>query len=156
MLTFIQLSIFLIYVTYIVIKFGVLSSISDSWYVLEANKRNSGVLFTFFCWSLGFLMFFQTTGETGLFFLSGAGICFTGAATMFKTTDAHTKQIHFGGAIACIIGALIGLYIEYHLLIPILLFVVGTILTYIFVKRNTIWWIEIISFASIGLGLICK
>ena len=40
-------SVFISYVSFIWIKYGILPSISDSWYHLPENLK---VLFTLFCW----------------------------------------------------------------------------------------------------------
>ena len=114
------------------------------------------VLFTLFCWGIGGIMIFQTTGETALFFMSGVGLTFTGAATMFKSTEANTNKFHFIGALICIVAALIGLGVEYDMYIPGMAFIFGSIFTYLFIMKNTFWWIEIIAFTSIGIGLLFK
>ena len=141
-------------VIFVLIKFGILPSISDSWYELTAIGGVWYSLFTWFCFGLGILMFFQTNGSTVLFFISGAGLSFVGAATMFKSSDYWTPKIHFGGAITGIFGALIGIGIERNLWIPAAVWAVGTILIEIFKIRNSTWWVEVLAFSCIGLGLL--
>lgn len=153
-ISIIQILIFVSYITFIVSKFGVLSSISESWYRLEDYKKNLGILFTFFCWGIGFLMPFHTVGDTGWFVGSGAGLVFVGAATMFKSTAAHTNIVHMVGAAMCIIMGFLGIGFQYHQWYPLIMFVVSSIPLYLFVKKNRTWWIEILAFVSIGVGLI--
>jgi len=118
-LTIIQSIIFISYVTFLMIKFkGPLSSISDSWYKLSGVYKN---LFTLFCWSLGFTLFFQTNGTSAMFFISGVGLSTVGVATMFNS-DKIIKIIHYSGASICILFAFLALYIERHTIIPFIIF----------------------------------
>lgn len=153
-ISILQILIFISYVTFIVIKFGVLSSISESWYKLEEWKRNSGILFTLFCWGIGFLMPFHTLGDTGWFVGSGAGLIFVGAATMFKSTAAYTNVVHMVGAFFCITFGFLGLGFQYHQWYPLIVFLISVIPLYFTIKKNRTWWIEMLAFTSIGVGLI--
>lgn len=146
-ITIIQALVFIAYIAFLLIKFKrVWPSISDSWYELKGLQKS---LFTLFCWSIGFLMFFQTDGTTGFFFLSGAGLCFTGAAAMFK--ERITKLVHFAGAIASVLGAFMALYFERGLIAPFVMF--AFIVIFIYRIQNCVWWIEISAFICIVYGL---
>ena len=149
-ITILQGLTFVLYVTFIVNRFGILPSISESWYRLEGLQKS---LFTFFCWSIGGLMLFQTNGDTGYFFLSGAGLSFVGAATMFKTDEAKSNYVHPIGAVSGIIGAHLGIIFERHIYIPSIIFVIFYLSIILFVKRNKMWWIEIFAFITILIGL---
>jgi hypothetical protein len=153
-LTTVQALIFVLYVGFLLYKFKKpLPSISDSWYELPKNWNN---LFTLFTWSLGFCMIFQGTNETPLFFLSGTGLLFVGTATAFKWTGAHTNLVHYGGAVVGILGALVGLGVEFGLWWPLLSWVVVTMgLKYIRIKNFT-WWVEIVAFVTIVCGLYLR
>jgi len=151
-LTILQTIVFITYITFLVKKFGVLPSISESWYRLQPEKL--GYLFTLFCLTLGILMLYQGTQDTSLFFISGVGLCFVGAATQFKINDYYTGIIHSAGAAICIVSALVGIGIEYNLWLPGFGFIILTIPAYIFIKKNKTWWIEMLAFISILIGLI--
>ena len=154
-LSIVQILIFLSYVTFIVIKFGVLPSISESWYELRDLGGVWYSLFTWFCWGLGFTMFFQTNDTAPyLFFLSGAGLCFVGAATMFKLSDDIQPYIHFVGALIGISCALVGIGVERQEWIPLIMFVLSALVLTFTVEKNRTWWIEIVAFTCIGLGLL--
>ena len=112
-LTIIQLVVFLLYVGFIIKRYGVLPSISDSWYVLPLSQQ---FLFTLFTWGLGIPMLLY--GNIW-FFLSGAGLSFVGAATAFKSKIGLTKEVHYGGALVGILGALIGILVEYSNFLPL-------------------------------------
>jgi hypothetical protein len=152
-ITLVQGLTFILYVTFITIRLGVIPSISDSWYLLPGLEKS---LFTWFCWVIGGLMLFQTNGTTPFFFLSGGGLMFVGAATMFKTDEAKSNIIHPLGAFLAIMGGLIGLAVERHTLIPLILFIISLVVIYLIVKVNKTWWIEILAFITILLGLLIK
>lgn len=149
-LTTIQALTFVIYVGFLLIRFGKpLPSISDSWYELPKGWNN---LFTLFCWILGGCMLGQGSGDTPLFFLSGAGLFFVGTATAFKWSGAHTNYVHYGGAVVGILCALVGLGIEWGLWWPLLVWVLSVAgLKYLGIKNFT-WWVEIAAFVSIVAG----
>ena len=154
-ISILQITTFVVYVLFIMIMFkGPLPSISDSWYRLKDLGGVWYSLFTWFCFILGFSMFFQTNDTTPLFFVSGAGLTLVGTATMFKDSDYWTPKIHFTGAILGIIGALVGLGIERTMWIPLIIWATGS-LTMIPIKiKNLTWWIEILAFVCIGVGLL--
>lgn len=148
-ITLIQISIFFVYTLFLLFVFKKpLPSYSDSWYQLKNPIKN---LFTLFCWSIGFLMPFQSDGTTPFFFLSGAGICFVGAARMFKTS--MTGKVHFIGAFILIVSAFAGLYFERGEWLPFIVFLFASILI-LYNASNRIWWIEVCAFISICYGLL--
>lgn len=153
-ITIIQGIIFLSYIFFLVYRFGVLPSISESHYRL--NDLRKSYLFTLFCWALSVLMIFQTNETSPLFFISATGLAFVGSASEFKWTGAFTNIVHYGGALLGIGGALMGLWIEYNNLIPLLAFIsIGIVLSALNV-RNIIWWVEIVAFVCIISGLLYR
>jgi hypothetical protein len=153
-ITLLQAFVFASYVTYIIYRFGVLPSISDSWYKLEPLRTS--FLFTLFCWSLSTLMLFQTNETTAWFFASGAGLAFVGAATMFKWSGAYTDKVHFLGAATGIACALVGLGVEYNNWIPTAIFIIIAATLSAFKVKNTIWWTEVAAFCCIISGLFYR
>lgn len=154
-ISILQVLIFTSYVTFIMLKFGIIQSISESWYRLRDLGGIWYSLFTLFCYGLGFLMLFQTNGKIPqFFFLSGAGLCAVGVATMFKLKNDIQPYIHFIGASIGIVFALLGIGFERHNWLPLMVFILSAILLLIFNKKNRSWWIEIIAFITIGLGLL--
>ena len=85
---------FMLYVTYLYVNFGWLHSISASYYVLQKQKK--GRLFSLFCLGLGVgiiaLVSFMPDNTQGLFFFSGAGALFVGAAVEYKK-KLTTKRV---------------------------------------------------------------
>lgn len=150
MITLLQITIFVSFLAYLRIKLKrTLPSISDSWYELVGIEKN---LFTLFCFSIGFLMLFQTDGSTPLFFLSGAGLVFCGTAAAFR--ESLTRIVHLSGAISCIVFGLAGLAIERENFTPAIIFVLVDFLLYLFNVRNRILWTEILAFACISGGFL--
>ena len=152
-LTTIQALIFVIYVAFLYSQFGKpLPSISQSWYDLPKPKNN---LFTLFCWSIGIAMIFQ--GGNAWFFMSGAGLCFVGAATTFLSKAANANIVHYLGAAIGIGCALFGLGFQYGIYFPLLVFTLGTALIMLIPKvNNKIWWVEILAFVVIVIGLFLR
>jgi len=92
-----------------------------------------------------------------LFFISGIGLCFVGAATDFLSNGAHTNIVHYVGAFIGIAGALFGLWLQYNIMFPLIVFSGGTILVLVTDKiENKIWWVEILAFITIILGLLWR
>lgn len=147
-LTLIQLVVFTLYVGFITKKFGVLPSISDSWYSLPVSQK---ALFTLFTWGIGIPMLFY--GNVW-FFLSGVGLTFVGAATQFKMTTSYTKQIHYIGALTGILFSLIGIGVEWFNWVPLVTFCVLTLLIYTSKHPNMLWWIEMAAVGIILGGLL--
>lgn len=146
--------IFVYYIGFIVYRFGVLPSISESYYKLQPLRTS--FLFTLFCWSLSTLMLFQTNETTAWFFASGAGLAFVGVATMFKWAGLYINKIYDIGAGVGITCALVGLGVEYNNWISTAVFVgIGVTLSSFKVK-NRIWWIEITAFCCVISGLLYR
>jgi len=92
-----------------------------------------------------------------LFFISGSGLCFVGAATNFLSKGAHTNVVHYVGAFLGIAGALFGLWFDYGILFPLIVFGGGTIFVLVTDKiENKIWWVEILAFVTIISGLLWR
>lgn len=149
-LTLIQLVVFTLYVGMIIKRFGVIPSISDSWYELPQSQK---ALFTLFTWGIGIPMLFY--GNVW-FFLSGIGLSFVGAATQFKITLANTKQIHFTGAVVGIFSALIGIGFMFQNILPLLWFLFFAVAIQVTPTTNKLWWQEIAAFFTILLGLLAQ
>jgi hypothetical protein len=152
-LTTFQAIVFIGYVLFIYSQFGVLQSISDSWYKL---KEKGGVwysLFTWFTWLIGIPLFFQTNGSSPFFFIAGAGLTFVGVATMFKLSNSIEPYIHFAGAVIGITASFIALVVERGVWLPAVVFVITALCIQLLYKKNTTWWIEIAAFVCIILAL---
>lgn len=144
----IQFLIFWIYVIFVWISNKkALPSISDSWYFFPKKHKR---LFMVFILGIAVPMFFQ---ETGLFFFSGAFLCFTGAAPEFKERMINT--VHGVGAVGGIGFAAVALLTE-GIWFPIAIgALISVALRYAKIKNET-WWIEIVWFSLLWAGLVVR
>ena len=142
----IQFLILSSYVIYVVIEHGIQKSISDSWYVVKYTW-----MFPWMCGSIGFLHILHSELHL-LFFLSGSFLCFTGAASAFKKIGM-THTIHFVGAGGAILTSCLGLGL---IGVPeVIIFNAVFAATFYLMKvKNSLWWIEIVAFLSILVGLL--
>lgn len=131
-----------LYVAFIYIKFGVLTSISASTYYLEGNQK---WLFLGWLWPIAFLNFFQGLGAFG--FIAGAGIAFTGITVYHSEDRAKSHIIHLVATLLGIVASFGGLWFHWDMWWPAALFAVTLIPTY--KKKNFIWIAECIAFALV-------
>ena len=155
MITYLLTIIFSLYVFYIiwVNNKTIPHSISDSWYILQSKNPILRHLFTIWCYVVGLLLLTYYTYSFG-FFLGGMGMMWIGTYTEFYRRSTEHEYIHFSGAIITILSSLVGL-VHNQIYFPSIVMVLGTPLTYlIFKEKGThIFWIEIVAFISIILGL---
>lgn len=138
------------YVLYIVSNFGVLESISDSWYVLPKNRKP---LFWLFTVCIGIPLLFFAGSTAPWFFLAGAGFVFVGTASAFND-DTVTNRVHYAGATIGIVFSFVGLYFDYGLFYPLFAFLISLPIIYYYDKKNLIWWLEISAFITVIAGLL--
>jgi hypothetical protein len=150
----IMVVVFVSYISFIWMNYGVLESVSSSWYKLSINRKP---LFTVYCW--GFMIPGLAIGleiSTGspyqfLMFLAGSGIMFVGAAPNYAF--GLPRKVHNTGAFIRIASAYLFMLIEFTYLWPVTLAFLVPILILLptskFVK-NRIWWIELLAFTNMS------
>lgn len=138
----ISLIIFTAYVVGVWITFGVLKSISDSYYHIK-NKW----LFTIAL--QGFAIPVILAGENIWLFFAGAGICLVGVASQFKLKQEG--NIHYIAAVLGIIFGTIWLFVSGLWYLGIALIVLIILLRFV---KNYTWWQEIAAYYIILLGLL--
>jgi len=161
-ITAFQVLVFVTYVSFIWKRFGVLNSISESYYVLSSDSKLLSLngMFTIFCILISFPFFFHSRefhpelateqDLTFLFFLPML-LSFTGVAADFKREISNV--IHFAAVSVAVISAFAGLWLQYSINFPAIACILVTVLILLFGKHK-IWWIEINCFSWIMLGLI--
>lgn len=148
-LFFTMLAVFISYVSFIWIKYGIQESISASYYVLP---RKLNLLFTLFCW--GFAIPAMIIGNTALMFLAGAGIAFVGAAA--QTKFKMTRTVHLIGAISGILLSQVATIVDYKMwYLSVIYLIIGLPILFLDKKHN-VWWLEIMAFISICVVLGIK
>lgn len=143
---FIMQAVFISYVFFIMIKYGVQKSISESYYALPPKLRP---LFTFFCWGFAFPAII--VGDSVLMFFAGSGIAFVGAACNMH--EEFVRKVHVTAAIIGITCAHLAIIFNYDMWWLTAGFVIISIPIIIFNKKTYIWWIELLSFISISVAL---
>ena len=147
--------IFPIYTLYILWRnnWKVLHSISDSYYMLKRKEQHEEILFTLFTFFLGIGLILQYP-HSFLFFPAGMGLFWVGTQTQFRDEVSIKGKIHYIGAVLCIVLSLIGLGIN-GVWFPLLL--MGILSPIIYMVREDegdwIWWIEILAFLTIIIGM---
>lgn len=136
--------IFTSYVSWVWIKYGILPSISDSYY-----HSHNGFLFAMFTWGVGIPI--MLVGSTPLMFFAGAFLCFVGSAPTFK--EKVQGIVHVIGATGGILLGFLSLWIDFHLWPITAVMATFTVLATVFKLKHHTWWIEIAAFVLILLGL---
>ncbi len=147
-----MLVVFVGYVSFIWIKYGIQKSISASYYVLP---KDSNFIFTLFCWGFAFPAIIL--GNTPLMFFAGAGIVFVGAAAAFR--EKMTYQVHMVGAFVGVILSQISIAVDFGMWWVNLAFVIPSMIILLLHKYifSYYWWIELLAFGTICyvLGARC-
>ena len=136
--------VFIAYVTYIWLKFGILPSISDSSY-----KTNSPFLFAIFIWGTAIPL--MIVGNTALMFLSGSSLAFVGASPWFRKLSEG--KVHVAGVMISIISGAISMWIDFGLWYLTVIIVVSYVITLLIKMKYETWWAEIMYFIIIIIGL---
>jgi hypothetical protein len=128
----------LLYLGYVVFNFGIIHSISDSYYKLPQNRKPLFWLFTSIT-GIGMLLLSEVSV---LFFISGTGLFFVGTAATFYDRN-FTTWVHYVGAIVGLGAAALAVVILYGSYFPLYLTGIFTILSLLFDSKRAIWWIEV-------------
>lgn len=135
--------VFVTFVAYVWVKYGILDSISASWYALGKKSW----LFTLFLWSISLPLCVM---GNAWFVVAGACLCFTGAAAAYK--QKMTNTVHYIGAVGGITLSLAGL-IQNGIWWPAVAFAITAIILRRLKLKNLTWWVEVAAFWLIIGGL---
>jgi len=149
-----MVTVFLSYIIPIISIYGILPSVSESYYELP-DKYN--FLFTLFCW--GFAIPTMIIGvdltDNFLMFFAGAGICFVGAAAAFK--EELPKKVHETSAIIGIVSSQLSIAFDFKMYyVNIIFAVLFALIMFLKLKykiETHIFWIEMVAFTSISYVL---
>ena len=141
--------LFLVYVGYIIIKYGVPTSLSNSYFMMKPSYRNLFTVFTViesFAVMLSIFPKIHDFSTIILTILAIIGLVFVGIFANFK--DKIQKFFHFTGAILSAIATIIWTLIiwKYSWIILLILGVVGISTSLIFNKKNIVFWLEMVCF----------
>ena len=135
----------------IVLKYKIQKSISDSYYSLSKKEK---IAFTLAIW--GFSIPLVIVANSVLFLIAGGLLCLVGASANFKL-NKRENNTHMTGAIGGILLAFVSLVVDFDLF-PIFV-VFAMISTFLYLMKDVvkyIWWIEILAYYLILIGLIIK
>jgi len=142
-----MVSVFVSYVLFIWIKYGIQKSISESYYVLQKEKK--GFLFILFTWLFAFPA--MILGDSYLMTLAGGGIVFVGAAAAMHKFP--TRAVHMIGAVGGMILACLAMIVQYHMWYMTVGVAVLILLSLLLDKKHFMWWAELIIFTAISIVL---
>lgn len=139
------------YIAFVVAKFGIPNSISDSYYLL--GKK--GWMFQITLFVTAFLVMPSLIGASSedtqfLAFLACAGLIFVGAAPLFKRT--FDSKVHFISAALCCGSLVLWQVFNACWVVPIVCFL--AVLYPMFKDKKYMWWLEIATIASAYISLL--
>jgi len=143
-LFFLMVTVFIAYVSFIWSKYGILKSISESYYKLP---RKWNWLFVAFCWLFAFPA--MILGGSYLMMFAAGGIVFVGAAAAMHTFP--TRAVHLTGAIGGMILACIAMVVQYHMWYMTVGVAVLALLALLLDKKRAMWWTELAIFTAISI-----
>ena len=148
---FFSLSVFVSYLAYVIVRYGIQPSISDSYYRLKTSGK---WLFTIATWGYAFpLLADGLSGAThqDLLLLSAVSlIALVGVFPDFRITSE--RKLHQIGAEGGILLAFIwGLTTSSWYLIPPSVAIIAIL--YYRKPKNHTWWIEVLAYLSIVLSI---
>lgn len=146
-------TIFIIYITGILVHYGVPTSVSETYYLLPKKFR---LIFTVFCWSVCAILpaWLDISQENTQFlaFLSCAGLAFVGAAAAFK--QELTNTVHYISAAICAICSQLWIFISTNLWWLSLALLVPSAFMMIKDRQNALFWAEMWAFISLLVILL--
>ena len=143
-----MLTVFLSYVGYIWIRYGVQKSISDSYYRLRPEKL--GFIFTLFI--MGFAYPAAVVAANVWITPAAFLIIVVGIARAFKDSKLlHT--LHMIGAYGGVGLSMVGIWVYYHMWYVTIIFIIISGILFILNVKNKIWWVECLAFISICIVL---
>jgi len=160
-ISIVQILIFTVYLFIVFKKFGVLPSISQSFYEFEKVKYSSA--FVIFSWSIGGGMFFQSVYDWKestemIFLVSGFLLCVVSIASMYRIKKVGT--IHYlvsVGAICSGFWAIINQdWPHWYGFVPLAVFIGFVVWMKVKKIANFTTWAEVAAFYSIFVRLIFK
>ncbi len=141
-----MISIFISYVSFIWVKYGIQISISESYYVLP---KKINFLFVLFTWL--FAIPAMISGNSLLMFIAGGGIVFVGAAAAMHKMP--TRIVHLVAAIGGMILAGLAMIFQYHMWYMTAGVALALPIAYLIDKKHFMWWAELIIFTAISIVL---
>lgn len=141
---------FLTITTYLIViyfLFGILPSISDSYYKLK-NKAIFSLVLMFTAFPLIIL------SSTGLMFFAGSALIFVASAPAFMSNKL-VRDVHVYSAYSVVLLSILSIIIDYqmwYLALPLVMLSLATSFKIITIS-NRVYWLELIALEQIFLTL---
>lgn len=146
-------TVFTVYWVSIWIKYGIQSSISDSFYRLPDSKKYLFVLTLFTCgMTLAIVGSELTPHGTPLMFFGGSLFCLVGVAPLFKRKIDHI--VHMIGAYSGFVLGIAALFYNFHEYVIASLSAAIIVILFFSKMKNKIWWVEVAGACGLLLGLL--
>lgn len=136
------------YLIWIVWRYGVQASISQTYYKIKHKP-----LFSFVLMFTAFPLIILSS--TALMFLGGSALFFVATAPAFMD-DRHTKDVHLYSAYAAVLFTTLSIIIDYnmwYMTLPLVILALAIVFKVVKIS-NRIWWMEIIAFIQVYLTLL--
>jgi hypothetical protein len=147
---YISLLVLVAYVAVTAVLTTLPPSLSNTYYQLEATRKNTGYLFTLLCWGIGvsvmapMLELSEGRWFQFLAFFAGGALCFVGAAPRFKTIE---HRIHTISAALCALATIIWTVLMGYWWIPAVWIGFFSGVSVLDPHRRT-FWLEMAAFAT--------
>lgn len=156
--------IFILYLVFALFVYGAVpQSLSDTYYILNASKKNLGLLFTAMMFVVGFLLvpvlLDLTKNENFQFiaFLCPSFCMLVGAAPKFKSIDSG---FHSAFAIGCAITSFLWIFLNNVIEVSFSIVLASAILMLVLgiltqtLKHCKTFWLEMIAFLSMFITML--
>ena len=150
-LTNLALYTFIGYIVFILIRYGIIPSISDSYYYLEADKKGSGLYFSVWCSLVTLFSISPSLGASNTWYeqlsslLMCIGLIIVSAAPAFK--KARHNTYHIIGAILAAANALFLVCLWGSFIFAIVASIIAIIACRITPKKDVVLWLEVVCFS---------
>lgn len=147
MIPIIQLIVFTTFMWYITYHYGMLPSVSDSWYELTFAGK---FLFTGVMWTLGVTTLLLY--PYGWWFVaSGVLLPLVGVAAAFREKHNAVDKLHVIGATGSIITVMLGLAFN-HIYYPLVITLAFSVAAERLKLKNQTLWVEVVSLVMAVIG----
>lgn len=155
----ISIGLFVSYLIMVTVIYGKLPpSISEGYYILRSKGEKYSTIFFPFMVGIGLsfiiygLEYYGGLPYSFLFFLSGGGLCFVGAASQFKET--FVRKVHIWAALICAVSIILWVVIYGNLFLLINLLILFSLIAIIDKKKGRFTlWAELFAFVNAYLQL---
>ena len=137
--------IFMTYWLWIVSRFGVQKSISQSYYCHEIKAL-------WWAWIIGFSLPVMIIASTPLMFVAGSAICFVGVSPDFRRKVEDV--VHVAASYIGIILAIVSLWVDFGLWYMFVIAAIGIGAMRLFKIKNLTWWVETFAFVIVFVGML--